>query len=82
MIINSKIVVRQHLYPLILTRTKTLCIYKTIKVVIVDEDKDLVFTTFLVVPSSFESFNNSQKLTVMSFVLNLYKNHFFRKVGY
>ena len=28
------------------------------------------------------SFNDGQKLKIMRFVLNLYKNHFFRKIHY
>lgn len=43
----------------------------------IGEDKELVFVTFQIVIPSYEGFNDSQKLTVMSFISSFYKNYLF-----
>lgn len=45
-IINSKVVLKEFLGPLNLTRAQALCIYKVTKVVVIDEPKDVIFAAF------------------------------------
>lgn len=57
-----------------LTGAETVWIPKSMQIVIVDRDKELIFVTFQIVVTSLECFNNGQKLIVVSFVPSLYKN--------
>ena len=65
-----------------LSEAQILYIHEITKVVVICEDKHLVFIAFQVVALCFKSFDNSQKLTIIDFVLSLYKNQFFRKKSY
>lgn len=75
-------VVEQFLCPPNLTKTRTFYIHKPIKVIMIGENKDLVFIAFKVILSSLQSFNNGQKLTIIGFVPCFNKNHFSQKIGY
>ena len=46
MIIDSKVVSRELLGPTDLTRAQALCIHELTEVIMVNKNKDLVFTTF------------------------------------
>ena len=81
-IIDLTIVTRKLLGPADLTRAQTLCIYELSEVIMVSENEDFVFAAFYVVLSGFKCFDNGQKLTVVSFVLSLARNHFLQIVGY
>ena len=72
-------VLRKFLGPTDLFRAQTFCIHKITKIVVICKDKYLVFATFEIVMLCFESFDNSQKLTVMVLVQNFYKNYFPKK---
>ena len=61
---------------------QTLCIYKTTEVIMVRKDKNLMFAAFEIVTPRHESFNDTQKLTVVGLVLYFRYNHFFQKEGY
>ena len=52
------------------------------KVIIINKDKNFIFAIFKVVALGFVSFNNSYKLCILSFLSNINKNHFFRKIDY
>ena len=49
---------------------------------VIDKYKEFVVATFYIILPYFESFNDSQKLTVVSFVLNFNQNYFLQIVGY
>ena len=57
-------------------------IYELTEVVVVHKDKKLIFVTLQIVAPSFKSFNNSQKLLVMSLIINLGKDLFLKKKSY
>ena len=80
MIINLKVVIKKLLSLINLIKAQIFRIYKLTKVNIVYKIKDFLFTVFWVVMSSFEQFNNSQKLTIISFISSFGKNHFSKKV--
>lgn len=48
----------------------------------VNKYKNLVHAVFQVIIPSFEDFNNSQKLLIMSFVPRINNNHLFREKDY
>lgn len=48
----------------------------------VSKYKNLVYAVFQVITPSFEDFNNSQKLLIMSFVPRINSNHLFREKDY
>lgn len=58
MVIDLKVILRQFLYPMNVTRTETFCIYKLIEVIMVSKDKNLIFAAFQVVTPSFENLND------------------------
>lgn len=62
-----------------LSRTWTLVIHELKNVVLVSEDKDLIFAAFQVMASSLKSFNNRQELLIVSLVSSLNRYHFLRK---
>ena len=51
-----------------LTKAQTFCIYELIDIIIVCKHQNFVFVALQVVMLGFKSFNNSQKLTIVSFV--------------
>lgn len=57
-IVNLKIVTKELLGLTDLTKAQVLCIYELMEVVIINEDKDLVFIAFQVMILSFAYFNN------------------------
>ncbi len=58
-IIDLEVVSRKLLGPTDLARAQTLYIHELTEVVMVSEDKDLMFAAFQVVASSLKGFNNS-----------------------
>ena len=64
-----------------LARPQAFCIYETPKVIVVSENKDLVFPAFQVLASCFKDLHNGQKLTIVSFVSCFSKNHFMQEVS-
>lgn len=58
MIIKLRIIVGKLIGPMNLFQTKTFCIHKTIKVVVVGEHKKFILAALKVVLSCFESFDN------------------------
>ena len=52
------------------------------KVVVICEDKDLIFTIFKIMALDFKNFDDSQKLTVISLVPSFYRNDFSKKERY
>lgn len=81
-VINFKIIAEQLLCPSNLTKTETFYVYETTKVIVIGKNKDLIFAVFQVVLSSFENFNNGQKLCIVDFIISFSKNYFSKKIGY
>ncbi len=81
-IIDLKVVLKKLSSLVDLTRTQAFYIHELIEVIIVSKDEDLIFVAFKVVTPSLESFNNSQKLLIESFILSLNGNHLLREKGY
>ena len=75
-IINLKLITGKLLSPADLSRAQGLCIHETTKIVVICEDKYLMFATFQVVALCLKSYNNSQKLTVVDLVLCFCSNYF------
>ena len=75
-------VAKKLLSPVDLARTQAFCIHELSKIIVVSENKDLVFTTFSIMPPCFEGLNNGQKLTVVSFVSSFGRNYFLQEVGH
>ena len=65
-----------------LTRVQTLCIYELTEVIMISKNKSFVFAAFSIVAPSFENFNNSQKLTIISVLLSFSQKNFSQKIGY
>ena len=82
MIVDLKMISRELLGPADLLGAQTLCIYKTMEVIMVCKDKNLMVATFQIVTTRFEDLDNSQKLAVVGLILSLYRNHFPRKEHY
>lgn len=82
MVINSKIVSREFLGLLNLSGAQVLYIHEPTEVVIVREHKNFMLTTFKIMPSGFQSFNNGQKLSIIGFVSSLSHNHLPREISY
>ena len=68
--------------PADLARAQAFRIHKLMKVIMVNEDKDLVFAVFQVVAPSLKGFNDSQELLIIGLVLRLSGNHFSKEKGY
>ncbi len=81
-VIDSKVLSREFLCPADLARAQTLCIHKSMEIVMVIKDEYLVFVAFQVVVPSLKGFNNSQELLVVGFVSSLNRDYFLRKKGY
>ena len=75
-------VLRELLGPADLSGAQAFRIHETTEVIMVRKDKNLMLTTFQVVPPGLESLDNSQKLTVVGLVSCFRWNHFPQKEGY
>ena len=73
---------RELLSPADLSGAQAFCIHKTMEVIVVCKDENLIFAVLQVVALSLEYLNNSKKLTAMGLVSSLYRNHFPRKKCY
>lgn len=62
--------------------TQALYIYKLIEVVIIGENKNLIFIAFQIVVSSLKDFNDSQEFLIISLIPSLNKDYFMRKKSY
>ena len=58
MIINLKVVLKEFLGPVDLTRAQAFCIHELTEVIIVSEDEDLIFIAFQVVMPSLKNLDN------------------------
>ena len=65
-----------------LTRTLAFCVHELAKIIMIGKHKHFGLVNFEIMPPSFESFNNNQKFTDMSFVSSFDKNHFIRIIDY
>ena len=65
-----------------LLAAQTLCIYKTMKVIVICKDKNLMLVAFQVVVPSLEYFNNGWKLSVVGLILSFCRNYFPQKKDY
>ncbi len=63
-------------------KAQTFLIYEAFEIIIVCKHENVIIAAFKIIPLSFESLNNGQKLTIMSLVSYLIKNHRLRKIGY
>lgn len=81
-IINLRIIVGVLLSLTDLCRAQTFYIYKVAKVVIVGQHENFKLTALQLVTPDFKNFNNSQELTVMSFIPTFGQNHLYQKVDY
>ena len=79
---NLKIVLGELLSPINLSGAQAFYIYKMAKIIIIHKNKNFIFAIFEVVLLCFENFNNSQKFINVGFILNFYRNHFFKKKYY
>ena len=80
-IIDLKRIARKLLSLADLAKTQALCIHESSTIIVISENDNLVFATFQIITPCFEDFNDSQKLTVVSFVSSFGRNHFTREVG-
>ncbi len=81
-IIDLEVVSKELLGPAHLTRAQAFHIHELTEVIMVSKDEDLVFAAFQVVAPSFEGFNNSQELLIVSLVPSLSGDHLWREKGY
>lgn len=81
-IINLKIISTKFLNSLTLLRTWTLVIYKLIKIIIIDEEKNLKFRNFSIVTTYFKGFNYGLNFLIISFIPSLHLNYFPKKKDY
>lgn len=75
-------ILRKFLSLLNLAEIQILCIYKLVEIIIISEDKNLIFVVFQVIILSLEIINNSQKLLIISLILSLCRNYLFQNIGY
>lgn len=75
-------ILRKFLSLLNLAEIQILCIYKLVEIIIISEDKNLIFVVFQVIILSLEIINNSQKLLIISLILSFYRNYLFQNIGY
>lgn len=52
-----------------LFNTQTLCIYESIKIFMIDKDKNFMLATLLVIAAGLYGFNNNQKLAIIDNIL-------------
>lgn len=76
---DLEVVLSELLGPTNLPRAEPLSIYKSMQVNVVSKNENLIFIAFSVVTPCFKSFNNSQKLMIVSFVTSFAKNHFLKE---
>lgn len=81
-IIFSKMVIIQLPGPENSLKTRAFCIPETMEVVVINEHKNFVLVTFLVMWPCFPGLNNSQKLIIVGFVLSFSWDHFSWEVSY
>ena len=67
-IIDLEMVSKELLSSTNLSGAQALCIHVVTGVIVVSKDENLMFSAFHVVAPCFESFDDSQKLTVVGFV--------------
>ncbi len=65
-----------------LTKAQAFCIYELMEIVMVHKNKDFIFVALQVVALSLKSFNNSQKLLVISLVAGLGGDYFLKAKDY
>lgn len=70
---------REFFDPTNLSKAQTLYIYEVVKIVVIYKKKNLIFTIFQIVPPSFKSFDNCQKVVIISLVSNFYRYHLSKK---
>ncbi len=80
--IDLKVVMKELLGLLNLTRAQAFYIYKLIEVVVVCKDNNLIFIAFQIVVPRLKGFNDSHELLVVNFIANLNKDYFLREKGY
>ncbi len=74
-VVNAKIVSKEFLGAQDMSRVQFLRIHESTEVVVVSEDKDIVFSAFHLVAPSLEGFNDSHELLIVSLVPSLWRNH-------
>ena len=79
---KREIVVKEFLTLTNLIKALILYIYELMQFFISHINKTLIFTVFQVILPYFKSISNSEKLTIMSFILSFDLNHFSRKISY
>ncbi len=79
---DLKVVLRELLGPVDLTKAQTFCIHKLTEVIMVNKDEDLIFSALQVVVPSLKGFNNSLELLIMGFVPSLSEDHLLREKCY
>lgn len=62
-----------------LSKASNFYIHNIAEVVMICENKNFVFATFQIMLPCLESFDNSKKLAIMSFMLSFYENYFSKK---
>lgn len=72
-IINIEVVLREFSKQINLTKTLAFHIYELKKVIIFNEYKDLILTSFQVL--NLKKLNNIKEPLIITFITNLYKNH-------
>lgn len=65
-----------------MAKVETLGIYKSLEVVVINENKNLIFVTLQVVMSNAKHHNNIPQLLFINLVTSLYKDYFFGKKDY
>ena len=81
-IVDLEMVSKELLGPADLSGAQALRIHKTMEVIVVHKNKNLVLITFYIVPPGLESFDNSQKLAIVGLIACICRNHFPRKKCY
>ena len=59
-----------------LIKIQTFYVHEMAKVVVIAKDRNFMIAIFWIMPLGFEGLNNSQKLTVVSFISSFGWNHF------
>ncbi len=78
-IIGSELVSKKLFGKTDLMGAQSFCIYELAEIIMVDQQKNLVFTAFQVMAPSFESLKNGEKFLMLRLVARLYRNDLFRK---
>lgn len=80
--LNSRIVSKIPLSSKDLSTALAFHITKAMQVVMIYKNKNIMLTTFQIMASGLESFNNSQKFVIISFILSFYLNYISREEGF